>query len=264
MKKMYFKLLCTLFVAACSMLQAAEQHNGVTTIENAVKNPLCICYNSLSNILIGGSNGFQLVDKDGKSKSEWGIRDGLQDPFYQILTSETCWYAISFTIGHRINLDCTKVDLSPPLGHYRYRYLTEGNPNLLYPHPINTPMPAILLRPHPYESTMPLDYNNMKYHSLAMHTHDNVHLLAILTHDNTIQFWLNNKNNPEFLYAQPLDKTEKLDESTAISQRLAFAPDGLSIAVALKNKCFIIPVSLQPAQEKSICQLLLMLKSAQQ
>jgi len=283
MKKMYFKLLCTLFVAACSTLQAAEQHNGVITIQNAVKNPQCICYNSLNDILIGGSNGFQLVDKNGKSKSKWGIRDGLAEgPFYQILVGQTCWYAIQPGIGnkswiaHYIDTTSIKVTWSIPLFHnnlYNRPYCwtnddpypcAENNQNILYHHQKTATMPDILLHPHPYQTIMPLDYSQIKYHSLAMGIQNNVYILAILTHDNSIQFWLNRTDKPEFLYAQGLKKTEKLDESTEISQRLAFSPNGLSIAVALKNKCFIIPVLLQSMQEKTVCQLLFMLTSAQQ
>src|SRR5581483_9995345 len=85
MKKMYFKLLCTLFVAACSTLQAAEQHNGIIAVDNKISQPQCICFLSSNCIAIGGLNGVQLVDKKGEFCSDKFVDAGFQGSIYQIV-----------------------------------------------------------------------------------------------------------------------------------------------------------------------------------
>ena len=277
MKKIYFKLLCTLFVAACSTLQAAEQHNGVITVGNQIREPQCICFLSPNCIAIGGNNGIQLDDKKGKLISKKFVNADFHGPIYQIVRGKPMqvhpeltlsWYAVDQVEYHEINTFENEIVWNQPHNGKHYFYFHE---NKLQQHKEQAPIDDVLLlgceHSDSYSIVMRRDYPWIeKYHSLAT---NGCHVLAVLTHNNSIEFWpTEQKNQPTALLASiPLDQSEKLDESTEKAQRLSFSFDNLLLAVALKNKCFIISLLSQSIyyqkQDEAVCRLLLLLNPIQ-
>jgi WD40 repeat protein len=102
-----------------------------------------------------------------------------------------------------------------------------------------------------YNNSFPLkdSPHSVPFPSMTFNTDQ---ILALLSWENTIQYW--NYKTEKLVAVTPLDPSEKLDPQIKLTKRLSFSVDETYIAVALKNKCFILPLpfeALPPAKQES-------------
>jgi|GEM_PF-2454341 len=286
MKKIYFNLL---FIS-CSFAQAMEI---IPVVKDKVTKPCSIVYISPTCIAIGGNNGILLVDDKGNLVSEKHITknrvlndstgSNLNGSIYQIIRGTPnrrdprnvdFWYAIDNLSTHTIETYSNSIVRSDQKDHSFYFYFNTDEITLLpYDPYLKEATPKVLL--HPYDEKKISDefFLNKQYLALAINQYGILALLLKTTKKNVIEtnvietnvikLWNNMFDSPQLWCTIPLNQLDKnetlfsMDEKKG--QRLAFSPDGLSIAVALQNNSFIIPI--HRLYQKDICLLLLLCKN---
>lgn len=79
-----------------------------------------------------------------------------------------------------------------------------------------------------------------KAHYISVSFHPNNITIALLAHNNTLEYW--NYETKQLIKTIKLNLLDELEETNKLEKRLSFSPDGMKILVALKNKCFVLPV----------------------